>query len=61
MNEYNVDLSLYSYIVVLNSIEMLMNVLIPVRITAAQMQHVLILVSVPVTVITLEMASHVKV
>ena len=39
-----------------------MNVLIPVRITAAQMQHVLILVvSVPVTVITLEMASHVKV
>ena len=43
---------------------MLMNVLIPVRITAAQMQHVLILVvaiSVPVTVITLEMASHVKV
>ena len=37
---------------------MLMNVLIP-----AQMQHVLILVvaiSVPVTVITLEMASHVK-
>ena len=43
---------------------MLMDVLIPVRITAAQMQHVLILVvavSVPVTVITLEMASHVKV
>ena len=41
-----------------------MNVLIPVRITAVQMQHVLILleaITVLVTVVTLEMASHVKV
>ena len=40
---------------------MLMNVLIPVRITAAQMLILVVAISVPVTVITLEMASHVKV
>ena len=41
-----------------------MNVLIPVRTTAAQMQYVMILleaITVPVTVVILEMASHVKV
>ena len=46
------------------SVQTSMNVVIPVRITAVQMQHVLILseaITVLVTVVTLEMASRVKV
>ena len=63
-NFRNLNCSLYVFICTNYFTQILMNVLIPVRTTAAQIQHVLILleaITVPVTVVILEMASHVKV